>query len=177
MARMVNELLDLARIESGQLHLTLRPVDVSAVMADVHRGQVPRARARQIDLTLDAPSVPPVLGDPDRLAQVFTNLADNALTYTPSGGHVHLAVRADDGFVEGSVTDNGPGIPAEELPRVFERFYRLDKSRVRAEDGRRGSGLGLAIVKELVAAQGGAVSVSSEPGRGSAFLVRLPLTP
>ncbi|MCQ6473438.1 sensor histidine kinase, partial [Vibrio parahaemolyticus] len=85
-------------------------------------------------------------------------LADNALTYTPSGGHVHLAVRADDGFVEGIVTDTGPGIPAEELPRVFERFYRLDKSRVRAEDGRRGSGLGLAIVKELVAAQGGAVS-------------------
>ena len=177
LARMVNELLDLARIESGQLNLTLRPIDVSAVMADVHRGQVPRARARQIELTLDAPPVPPVLGDADRLAQVFTNLADNALTYTPSGGHVHLAVRADDGFVEGIVTDTGPGIPAEELPRVFERFYRLDKSRVRAEDGRRGSGLGLAIVKELVAAQGGAVSVSSEPGSGSAFLVRLPLTP
>lgn len=71
----------------------------------------------------------------------------------------------------------GRASPAEELPRVFERFYRLDKSRVRAEDGRRGSGLGLAIVKELVAAQGGAVSVSSEPGSGSAFLVRLPLTP
>ncbi len=176
MTRMVNELLDLARIESGQLQLTLRSVDLSAVIADVHRGQVPRARARQIDLTIDAPPVPPVMGDPDRLAQVFTNLADNALTYTPSGGHVHLAVRAGDGFVDGIVTDDGPGIPAQELPRVFERFYQLDKSRVRADEGRRGSGLGLAIVKELVAAQGGTVHVSSEPGHGSTFVVRLPLT-
>jgi len=85
-------------------------------------------------------------------------------------------VRAGDGFVDGIVTDDGPGIPAEELPRVFERFYQLDKSRVRADDGRRGSGLGLAIVKELVAAQGGTVHVSSEPGHGSTFVVRLPLT-
>jgi two-component system sensor histidine kinase ResE len=175
MARLVNDLLDLARIESGQFQLTLRAVDVSDVMAEVYRGQVPRARARQIDLTLDAaPPIPPVMGDRDRLAQVFTNLADNALTYTPSGGGVRLAVRAGEGYVEGSISDDGPGIPAEELPRVFERFYRLDKSRVREND-RRGSGLGLAIVQELVAAQGGQVSVSSEPGRGSTFIVRLPV--
>ena len=173
MSRMVNDLLDLARIESGQLQMTVRAVDLAEVMADVHRGQLPRARAKEIELTLDAPPTPPVLADPDRLAQVFTNLADNALTYTPAGGGVHLAVRVGPDYVEGVVSDNGPGIPAEELPRVFERFYRLEKSRVR-EDGRRGSGLGLAIVKELVAAQGGQVSVSSEPGRGSAFIVRLP---
>jgi len=174
MSRMVNQLLDLARIESGQLQVTRRIVDLSQVMTDVHRSQLPRARARGIELTLDAPVAPPLLGDTDRLVQVFDNLVDNALTYTPAGGRVHLAVRAGEGYVEGIVSDTGAGIPADELPRVFERFYRLEKSRARGEDGRRGAGLGLAIVHELVVAHGGTVSVSSEVGRGSAFVVRLP---
>ncbi len=173
MARLVNDLLDLARMESGQLQLQRREVDLSEIVADVYRSQSPRARARQIDLRLDAPQPLPVYGDPDRLTQVFTNLVDNALTYTPSGGEVHLATRAVDGSAEGAVSDTGPGIPEAELPRVFERFYRLEKSRARGEDGR-GSGLGLAIVSELVAAQGGQVSVSSEVGRGTAFIVRFP---
>ena len=128
---------------------------------------------KEIELTLETPSTLIVLGDADRLAQVFTNLADNALAYTPTGGRVRLATRAADGWVEGIVTDSGPGIAEEELPRVFERFYRLEKSRARSEDGR-GSGLGLAIVHELVTAHGGQVRVSSEVGRGSAFVVRLP---
>jgi signal transduction histidine kinase len=115
-----------------------------------------------------------VLGDRDRLVQVFTNLADNALTYTPAGGRVGLAVRAVNGAVEGIVTDTGPGIPTEELPRVFERFYRLEKSRTRGDDNRRGSGLGLAIVNELVAAHGGQISVSSRVGQGTTFVVSLP---
>ena len=173
MARLVNELLDLARLESGQLQMIMRPVDLNAVLADVHRGQLPRARAKHIDLQLDAAEGASVQGDPDRLAQIFTNLADNALAYTPPGGIVRLATRAENGWVEGIVTDTGPGIPAEELPRVFERFYRLEKSRVRSEGGR-GSGLGLAIVNELVAAHGGQVRVVSEVGQGSAFVVRLP---
>ena len=174
MARLVNDLLDLARIESGQLQLTQKPVDPSGVMADVYRGQLPRARAQEIELVLDAPPPPPVLGDRDPRMQIFTNLADNALTCTPGGGRVLLRVRAGQGTVEGIVSDTGPGIPAEELPRVFERFYRLDKSRVRTDDGRRGSGLGLAIVGELVAAHGGHVQVTSEVGRGTTFVVRLP---
>jgi signal transduction histidine kinase len=173
MARLVNELLDLARMESGQLQLTQRRVDLSEIVADVYRSQLPRARAKQIELALDAPQPLPVLGDPDRLIQVFTNLADNALAYTPPGGTVRLATRAADGWTEGVIADTGPGIPEEELPRVFERFYRLEKSRARGEDGR-GSGLGLAIVYELVTAHGGQVRVSSEIGRGSAFVVRLP---
>ncbi|MFS8087287.1 MAG: ATP-binding protein, partial [Acidobacteriota bacterium] len=173
MARLVNELLDLARLESGQLQMIMRPVDLNAVLADVHRGQLPRARAKRIDLQLDAAEGVSVQGDPDRLAQIFTNLADNALAYTPPDGIVRLATRAENGWVEGIVTDTGPGIPAEELPRVFERFYRLEKSRARSEGGR-GSGLGLAIVNELVAAHGGQVRVVSEVGHGSAFVVRLP---
>jgi signal transduction histidine kinase len=173
MERMVNELLDLARIESGQLQLKMRPVDLSQIVADVHHGQLPRARAKDIELTLDAADSLAVVGDPDRLTQIFTNLADNALAYTPAGGRVHLATRVANGAVEGIVTDSGPGIPTNELPRVFERFYRLEKSRARGENGR-GSGLGLAIVYELVTAHGGQISVSSEVGRGSAFIVRLP---
>ena len=176
MERMVNELLELARIESGQLQLTLRPVDLSQIISDVHHGQLPRARAKAIELTLDAATPLPVMGDPDRLTQIFTNLADNALAYTPVGGRVHLAARAGAGAVEGIVTDSGPGIPAAEVPRIFERFYRLEKSRARGENGR-GSGLGLAIVHELVTAHGGQISVSSEVGRGSAFIVRLPSIP
>jgi signal transduction histidine kinase len=173
MARLVNELLDLARMESGQLQLTQRRVDLSEIVADVYRSQLPRARAKEIELALDAPQPLPVLGDPDRLIQVFTNLADNALAYSPPGGEVRLMTRAVDGWVEGVITDTGPGIPDEELPRVFERFYRLEKSRARGENGR-GSGLGLAIVYELVTAHGGQVQVSSEVSRGSAFVVRLP---
>lgn len=174
MSRMVNDLLDLARLEAGQFQLALRPVELGAILSDVYRAQAALARGRNVAMTLDAPPTPPVQGDADRLAQVFTNLVDNALTYTPAGGSVHLAVRAGDGYVEGEVADDGQGIPEEELPRVFERFYRLDKSRVR-EDGRRGSGLGLAIVNELVTAHGGTVTVASEPGRGSTFVVRLPV--
>jgi signal transduction histidine kinase len=115
-----------------------------------------------------------VVGDPDRLTQVFTNLAENAITYAPNAGEVRLVVRSDDGqWVEGIVEDNGPGIPAEALPRIFERFYQMEKSRARG-DGRRGSGLGLAIVRELVEAHGGQVSAASRPGEGTTFTVRLP---
>jgi two-component system OmpR family sensor kinase len=172
MARLVNELLDLARLESGQLQMKMRPVDLSEIMADVYHSHVPQARAKSIDLELENPGPLMVHGDPDRLAQVFTNLADNALAYTPTGGKVRLVTRANDGWAEGIVTDNGSGIPEEELPRVFERFYRLEKSRARSEDGR-GAGLGLAIVHDLVTAHGGDISVSSSLGLGTAFVVRL----
>ncbi|MBP6786804.1 MAG: HAMP domain-containing histidine kinase [Candidatus Promineofilum sp.] len=177
MGRLVNDLLDLARLESGQFQLTQRFLDLGQVMTDVERGLLPRARDKEIDLSLDLSPTPPVLGDRDRLVQVFTNLADNALTYTPVGGRVGLAVRAVNGSVEGIVSDTGPGIPEEELPRVFERFYRLEKSRTRGEDNRRGSGLGLAIVEELVHAHGGRISVSSQVGQGTTFVVSLPTAP
>ncbi len=177
MGRLVNDLLDLARLESGQFQLTQRFLDLGQVMTDVERGLLPRARDKEIDLSLDLSPTPPVLGDRDRLVQVFTNLADNALTYTPVGGRVGLAVRAVNGSVEGIVSDTGPGIPEGELPRVFERFYRLEKSRTRGEDNRRGSGLGLAIVEELVHAHGGRISVSSQVGQGTTFVVSLPTAP
>lgn len=173
MTRMVNELLDLARLESGQLQMTMQRVDLGDALADIYRSLLPRARSRQIELTLEAAPGLFVNGDPDRIIQIFTNLADNALAYTPSGGSVRLAAQAAGEWVEGIVADTGRGIPEEELSRVFERFYRLEKSRTRGEAGR-GSGLGLAIVHELVTAHEGRVSVSSEVGRGTTFVVRLP---
>jgi two-component system, OmpR family, sensor kinase len=176
MRRMVNDLLDLARIESGQFDLSPRPVDLGEVLEDVYRAFLPHAEFKKIVMQYERVDVPLVSGDPDRLVQVFTNLVDNALTYTPPGGQVEMAIRNVDNWVEGIIRDYGPGIAEDELPRVFERFYRLEKSRARSEDGR-GSGLGLAIVRELVAAHGGQVQVSSEPGRGTAFVVRLPAVP
>lgn len=173
MSRLVNELLDLARLESGQMQMTMQRVDLNDVLADVHRSQLPNARAKTIDLELSVEGKALVMGDPDRLAQIFTNLAGNALAYTSAGGAVRLASRVNGTQVEGIVSDTGPGIPEEEIPRVFERFYRLEKSRARGEHGR-GSGLGLAIVHELVTAHGGTISVSSQAGRGTAFVVGLP---
>ena len=118
--------------------------------------------------------MPPVLGDYDRLMQVFTNLVDNALTHTPAGGRVHLTVKAHGhGAVEATVQDTGKGIAAEDLSRIFERFYQVDRSRVRV-NGRQGSGLGLAIVKELVEAHNGRIQARSRVGQGSLFTVRLP---
>ncbi|MCP4427675.1 MAG: HAMP domain-containing protein [Chloroflexi bacterium] len=174
MSRMVAQLLDLARIESGQLELARVPVDLSQVMGDVQRNLVLRAQERQIHLTLDTAPVAPVLGDHDRLVQLFTNLADNALTHTSSGGRVHLQVRPHgEKAVEGVVQDTGKGIAPEELSRIFERFYQADKSRA---GDKRGSGLGLAIVQELAAAHNGRVLVRSKVGEGSVFIVRLSIT-
>lgn len=172
MSRMVAQLLDLARIESGQLELARVPVDLSQVMGDVQRNLAPRAQERHVTLTLDASPVTAVLGDYDRLVQVFTNLADNALAHTPAGGRVHLQVRPHgEKAVEGIVQDTGPGIAPEELSRIFERFYQADKART---SSRRGSGLGLAIVQELVAAHNGRILARSKVGEGSIFIVRLP---
>jgi two-component system phosphate regulon sensor histidine kinase PhoR len=103
---------------------------------------------------------------------VLENLVENALKYTPAGGHVSVSGRADDGSVLFEVADDGPGIGAEHLPRLFERFYRVDKARSRELGG---TGLGLSIVKHLVESLGGVVSVRSEPGRGSQFSVRFPM--
>jgi signal transduction histidine kinase len=174
MSRMVNELLELTRIETGQLQLGRQAVDLNQVLREVYHNLSLRAQEKGLNFQLDVAPVPAVVGDPDRLTQVFTNLAENAITYAPNAGEVRLAVSSDDGqWVEGIIEDNGPGIPAEALPRIFERFYQVEKSRVRG-DGRQGSGLGLAIVRELVEAHGGQVSVSSRPGEGTTFMVRLP---
>jgi two-component system phosphate regulon sensor histidine kinase PhoR len=175
MAALVSDLLELSRLESGERPLRwerLRPADV---LEDVVASLGEQARARQIVVSADAASAPEVTSDGDRLRQILENLLENAVKYTPAGGHVAVRARAgEDRSVAFEVEDDGPGIPALHLPRIFERFYRVDKGRSRDQGG---TGLGLAIVKHIVRAHRGRIEVQSEPGAGSTFRVHLPLAP
>ena len=170
MRRLVENLLGLARLEASLHTLALTPVDVRAVLEAVVAKFEPQATAKGI--ALDAvfpPTLPAVMGDGDRLAQVLTNLIDNALKHTPGAGRVSVRAATAGGQVTVSVTDTGPGIPLADQARVFERFYQVDKARARAA----GVGLGLAISKEIVEAHGGRLSVESQPGAGAVFTVSL----
>ena len=179
LAKLVDELLELARLDSDRLHLRRRTVEIGALLDGIVEAYTPRAQAQQITLTWTPPVKPLMLAaDADRLGRVVTNLLDNALAHTPPQGTVALAahrlVHGDrTGWVEITLRDTGAGIPAADLPYLFERFYQVDKSR----SGRRGSGLGLAIVRELVEAHGGHVGVDSAVGAGSRFWVHLPPYP
>ena len=174
MSRLVSQLLDLARIESGQLALRREAVDLAALLTSVRDTLTPRAQEKQLYFDLDLQPTRPVVGDFDRLVQVFTNLADNAITHTPAGGRVQIALAPDDDHVLVYVRDTGKGIPGEDLERIFERFYQADKARAHTPGGR-GSGLGLSIVRELVDGHGGTVSARSLVGQGTEFAVRLPV--
>lgn len=177
MTRLVEQLLDLSRIESGQVAMARNPVQIDQLCRACQQGLSLAAANKGVTLSCDCPPLPPVIGDGDRLAQVVTNLLDNAIRNTPSGGKVTLTATlvAPPGAprqVELSVTDTGPGIPAEELERVFERFYQVDKSRARTGGG---AGLGLAISRGIVEAHGGRIWAESVVGLGTRFVVRLPL--
>lgn len=178
--RLVDDLQELSRAEAGQIPLRPRPADpveLARAAADRLAGQI---EARGLAFALDAPAgLPSVLADPDRAVQVLTNLLTNALRYTPPPGQVTLGVRADGGALRFAVADTGVGIAAEDLPRVFERFYRVDKSRSRAPGAPAvGSGIGLTIARALVEAMGGRVwAESAGRGRGATFVVVLPAAP
>ena len=172
MASLVDELLTLASADTGTLHLEMGPVNAAEVATQVHDAMAPLAwRERHIQLLCDAAAAPPVIADRGRLAQVLMNLVRNAITHTPEGGLVAIAVTPlEAGPVEVSVSDTGSGIPPEDTERIFERFYRTDASRTRATGG---FGLGLAIAREMVHAMGGRITVDSAPGQGSRFTVIL----
>lgn len=172
MSRMVRQLLDLARIESGQLQLERGPVDLVGLLQDVRRMFTVQAGEAGVELTLETTPLSPVSGDRDRLTQLFANLVDNAITYTPPGGRVSLSLQRAGEMALVQVKDTGPGMDEAEVKRIFERFYQVDKSR---SGERRGAGLGLAIVRELVEAHNGRVRVHSRPGEGSTFSVQLPI--
>ncbi len=174
MHRMVLDLLDLARLDAGTLDLQRAPVDLAALLNSIAEKFAPQARIGNINIHVEASSLPAITGDGDRLAQVFTNLVDNALKFTPSGGSIVLRAAQEGSGVLVEVADTGEGISPEALPHIFDRFYQADPSR---SGGRKhGAGLGLAIVKEIVGAHGGKISVRSEPGTGSTFTINLPLT-
>ncbi len=175
MRRLVDDLLVLARIDAGQIVMAQNPVDLPSLLRGCIENLEPQAMAAGVALELTAPEALYVSGDADRLAQVFTNLLDNGVAHTPPDGRVAVHVqRADPGqWIEVTVTDTGEGVAAEELPRIFERFYQVDRARRHS----RGAGLGLAIVREIVLAHGGGVTAESVKGLGSKFAVRLPARP
>jgi two-component system sensor histidine kinase BaeS len=171
--RLVHDLQELSRVEAGTFDLELKPTPVVRLADTVVVRLGRQFEEKGVALETDIPAnVPPVRVDEDRIGQVLLNLLGNALQYTPPGGRVRLSARREGDRVRFSVEDTGVGIPAEHLPHVFERFYRVDKSRSRAAGG---SGIGLTIARHLVEAQGGEIRATSEgPGRGSTFSVTLP---
>ncbi|MCC6801881.1 MAG: HAMP domain-containing histidine kinase [Anaerolineae bacterium] len=169
--RMVVELTDLARLQAGRLSMQTAAIDLGQITAAVAQRLAMMAQEKNIELDVTAPSMPEIAGDGDRLVQVVTNLISNAIKYTPPGGKVTVRTQVRRNGVELVVEDTGQGIAPSELPRIFERFYQVDKAR----GPQRGTGLGLAIVQEIVQAHGGTIAASSAgENRGSTFTVWLP---
>jgi signal transduction histidine kinase len=173
LSRLVDDLQDLTLAEAGKLKLRRKPEDIKGLIKQAVKVVRHTATAKKISLHTDLPEeVPPLNIDAQRISQVLHNLVDNAIAHTSKGGSVTVAAKQTAKKVEITVSDTGEGIPAEDLPRVFERFYRVDKSRARSTGG---SGLGLTIARRYVEAHGGTISVESEPGKGSRFSFTLPL--
>ncbi len=172
--RLVEDIQKLSRMEAGQISLNLQIFDVGDVARRVRAHMLPLAQAQAIDLVVDGPDTAvTVRADPDRTAQVMINLVSNALRYTPENGRVTIHIRQNGNHAEVAVQDTGSGIPAEALPYLFERFYRVDQSRARTSGG---SGIGLTISRHMVWAMGGDMTaVSDGPGKGSTFTFTLPL--
>ena len=173
LGRLVDQLLDLSRLESGDVPLERERVELAPLVSQVF-SEIQVARPDPgVTLDDDLPGdLPPVFADRERVHQVLFNLLDNAVRLTPAGGRVTVTASSHNGSIDVVVADTGPGIPAEHLPHVFERFYRVDESRSR-DDG--GTGIGLAIARSVVEAHGGRIWADSEPGRGSAFTFELPV--
>ena len=171
LCRLIDDLQDLALAESGRLPFLKQPCKLGGIAQRALAAVQQQAHARQITLEVDLPAELPLQADPERINQVLRNLLTNAVVYTPAGGRVSLLARDRGAEIHLVVRDNGPGIPAKDLPYIFERFYRVDKSRSRATGG---VGLGLTIARRLVEAHGGDIEVHSEPGEGTDFVVRLP---
>jgi len=171
LVKMVQELMELARIESGRVPLRLKPVSVSDLVFQPVERLRPQAERAGLQLTIELPPAPPlVLGDAERVQQAVTNLVHNAIKFTSRGGQVTVSAEASSNEVTISVRDTGAGVPANDLPRIFERFYKADRAR-----SNQGTGLGLAIAKHIVEAHGGRIWVESVEGKGSTFSFSLPL--
>jgi two-component system, OmpR family, sensor histidine kinase BaeS len=172
LGRLVEDLRTLSRAEAGELPLNKRAVKPGSLLARLAAAYGPQAHAGAVALTTDvAPDLAPVAADPDRLAQVLGNLVENALRHTPAGGTITLRAAAQGGELWLQVADTGSGIAAEDLPHIFERFYRGDRARGRHSGG---SGLGLAIARSITSAHGGRLWAESKDGQGATFTVALP---
>lgn len=173
--RLVDDLQELSRVEARAYQLDIKALDVSALVKTVSKRLAPRFESKRITLDLElAPDIPRILADEDRAVQVLTNLTGNALQYTPEGGRITIsAKRINNNEVQIAIQDTGIGIPPEHLANIFDRFYRVDKSRSRQNGG--GSGIGLTIARALVEAHGGRIWAESKgEGWGSTFAFTLP---
>jgi signal transduction histidine kinase len=169
---LIDDVLDLSRIEAGRLDLTAEPVDLTAVVAEVTAQMAPLASRKGLDVVVDpAPGLPAVRADPLRVRQILLNLVGNAVKFTEAGS-VRVTSRATEDGVEVAVTDTGIGIAPEVLPHVFDEFRQADTGTTRRYGG---SGLGLAISRRLAELHGGTIAAESTPGVGSAFTLRLPV--
>jgi len=181
LVQLVEELLELSRMESGQAPLAQKPVDMGHVLSQAVERLRPQAEKRALSLTLEVASdLPPVVGDAERLERVVVNLIHNALKFTPAGGSIRVSAGLAGSAVAVKVSDTGIGVAPEDLPRIFERFYKADRARNQADvqpDRGGGTGLGLAVVKHTVEAHGGTVGVESDLGRGSTFSFSIPAAP
>jgi two-component system phosphate regulon sensor histidine kinase PhoR len=167
---MVQELGDLSRIESGQSPLVKRNIGIGDVIKRAVERIKPQADRAGLSINIDiASDLPPVSADRDRIEQVLVNLLHNSIKFTPSGGGITIAAIPAGDFLQVSVSDSGVGIPADDLPRIFERFYKADRARSGG-----GTGLGLAIVKHIIEAHGGKVWAQSVEGKGATFTFTLP---
>ncbi|MEO1629746.1 MAG: ATP-binding protein [Bacteroidota bacterium] len=172
LAALTRDLTEISRLETGELTMTLEPIALPDLVAEILERLEVAAVDAQVTLYAEcAPGLPQVLGDHERLSQVLENLVENAIKYNQPGGNVEVVARAlPSGRVRVAVVDDGIGIPQDEIPRLTERFYRVDRSRSRAQGG---TGLGLAIVKHILEAHQTQLSVESAPGYGSSFSFRL----
>ncbi len=170
---LIEDLRTLSRADAGELPIERRPVNPAKLLEDIRT--VNKHRAGQKNISLEeqiAPRLPEISVDPGRMMQVLTNVVDNALRYTPKGGRVLLSARVDGEMLEIRVQDSGPGVPGDELERIFDRFYRTDHSRQRDEGG---SGLGLAIARSIVEKHNGRIHAESDPGEGLTIVIQLPI--
>jgi two-component system phosphate regulon sensor histidine kinase PhoR len=173
MERLVKDLLRLARLDARQEILETARCDIKQIFSAVTADLSPSIEAKQQRVTLDVDTdARQVDGDPAKLHDIVRNLVENAVNYSPEGAEVQLGAAQQNGTYTITVADSGPGIPADDLTRVFERFYRVDKSRSRPG----GTGLGLAIVKHLVELHGGEAVAANRPEGGAVFTVKLPVT-
>ena len=171
LADMVEELFELARLDSCESVVYAEPFSMCELVQDVCQKYLLRAREKSITLDVDLnPDTPPVYGDIGMMQRVLENLLENGLRHTPAGGRIRIGVDVDSGNVVVQVADTGCGIPEEDMPRIFERFYQRDKHR----SGSDNAGLGLAIVRRILELHGSVIQVSSDLGRGTTFSFRLP---
>ena len=171
LTRLINNLLDIARIESGRVTMEHQMIQVEEFLGSVHDLVYPQMDAKHIRYDVDRDGITQIHGDVQQLQRVFLNLLSNAIKYTPEKGSIHVGFRHDGDAVVASVTDSGCGISQEDLPKLFQEFYRSDDP---INQQIRGTGLGLALVKRIIDAHHGSISITSEKGKGSTFTVRLP---